>query len=533
MSQTRLILVGGFLGAGKTTLLAQATYRLSKRGLKVGLVTNDQAEDLVDTEFLEEKGMSVQEVSGGCFCCRFGCLLSASDLLVEESESDILLAEPVGSCTDISATVLQPLKQFYARRFSVAPFSVLADPIRLTQSLGQGARADDPLPKEVSYILRKQLEEADLIVLNKADLLGRDQIADIRRLLEAEFPHAPIFEMSALTGEGVDDWLDAVMGEAPGGTRIASVDYDIYASGEARLGWLNGSVRLRGDEKDWPDFACRLLRSMQERLRRPSAEIAHVKLVMATAGGSIFANVTSSEAEPSVRGSLTGSPDDVLLTLNARVATDPVRLREVVTECLESCCGDEIRSEVIEMQSFSPGRPQPVHRFAELAGSGEVIPKGRLKTVVTAVLLAFVALSLGVFVVGEIRSAGGGKATPTGRAGLLANGVTVCLFHPVESCPSCKRIKKWTTETIQSAFGEDLKSGRLAVRSFAYNDPANRSFAAEYEVFTTSVVVIQSRDGRTQRWKYLDGVMMLQSAEREEEFRQYIRDEVAPFLEGR
>ena len=47
-----LVLVGGFLGAGKTSLLFEMAKRLNKQGKKVGLITNDQASELVDTSFL-------------------------------------------------------------------------------------------------------------------------------------------------------------------------------------------------------------------------------------------------------------------------------------------------------------------------------------------------------------------------------------------------------------------------------------------------------------------------------------------------
>ena len=53
MKQTRLILVGGFLGAGKTTLLWETAVRLMNKGLRVGLITNDQAPELVDSELLK------------------------------------------------------------------------------------------------------------------------------------------------------------------------------------------------------------------------------------------------------------------------------------------------------------------------------------------------------------------------------------------------------------------------------------------------------------------------------------------------
>ena len=78
---TRLLLVGGFLGAGKTTLLLKAAQYLTNQGYRVGIVTNDQAEDLVDTAMVRQYDIPVMEVAGGCFCCRFPDLLASVESL--------------------------------------------------------------------------------------------------------------------------------------------------------------------------------------------------------------------------------------------------------------------------------------------------------------------------------------------------------------------------------------------------------------------------------------------------------------------
>ena len=72
---TRIAIVGGFLGAGKTTLILQAVRKLAEQGYRVGLVTNDQGEDLVDTALAAQATIPVTEVAGGCFCCRFPFLV--------------------------------------------------------------------------------------------------------------------------------------------------------------------------------------------------------------------------------------------------------------------------------------------------------------------------------------------------------------------------------------------------------------------------------------------------------------------------
>ncbi len=91
MVATKVILVGGFLGAGKTTLLARAAAHLSRQGQRVGLVANDQATDLVDTELLKETGAQVEEVAGGCFCCRFPNMIAAMQRLAEQGHADVLI----------------------------------------------------------------------------------------------------------------------------------------------------------------------------------------------------------------------------------------------------------------------------------------------------------------------------------------------------------------------------------------------------------------------------------------------------------
>ena len=215
MATTKVILVGGFLGAGKTTLLAQAAERLARQGKRVGLVANDQAADLVDTELLKDAGSRVEEVAGGCFCCRFPDMISAMERLVREAKADVLIGEPVGSCTDLSATVMQPLKKLHGHQFDVAPFSVLVDgnQVRVLARLRKAAEQESQsarFPDNVLYIYEKQLEEADLIVLNKADLLSAAELADLKASLAERFPETPLLTMSAMTGDGVDAWLDFV-----------------------------------------------------------------------------------------------------------------------------------------------------------------------------------------------------------------------------------------------------------------------------------------------------------------------------------
>ena len=81
--KSRYIMIGGFLGAGKTTSVARLAERLTKQGLRVGLITNDQGTELVDTAMLRSHGFATEEISGGCFCCRFNSLVDAAKKLFD------------------------------------------------------------------------------------------------------------------------------------------------------------------------------------------------------------------------------------------------------------------------------------------------------------------------------------------------------------------------------------------------------------------------------------------------------------------
>ena len=76
--KAQYFMIGGFLGAGKTTAVAALAQYLAKAGLRVGLITNDQGSELVDTSMLRARGFATEEIPGGCFCCRFNSLVDAA-----------------------------------------------------------------------------------------------------------------------------------------------------------------------------------------------------------------------------------------------------------------------------------------------------------------------------------------------------------------------------------------------------------------------------------------------------------------------
>jgi G3E family GTPase len=353
---TRLIIAGGFLGAGKTTLLLQATQILSERGYRVGLVTNDQGQDLVDTALAARRNIPVTEVAGGCFCCRFPDLIKALRHLQKTIEPDIILAEPVGSCTDLVATIIRPLALYYAGQFQIAPLTILLD---------AGRNAAD-FPATVNYLYQKQLAEAEIIALNKSDLLDPSQRQQKLREIETTYPEIRHLGVSARTGEGLTEWLELCLNQNSQAAQPLELDYGQYAEAEAGLGWLNAKGAMMAGQ---PFAATRwltiLLAYLEENFAQRAALIAHIKVNLKTPSATLKASLTQL-GQPISWDLQAGEveTDRAQFILNARVNTDPRTLEQMVRQALEATKPQpDIRYDFTHFECFSPLPPKPTHRL--------------------------------------------------------------------------------------------------------------------------------------------------------------------------
>lgn len=352
---TRIAIIGGFLGTGKTTLVNLLSERLTASGKTVALVTNDQGDALVDTQYGKGNGYEVIEVLRGCFCCRFPDLLNGMRELVTKVKPDIIITEPVGSCTDLQATVVAPLRVVHPNEFKVAPLMVLVDSSALSEDEIEGKTLG-------GYLRKHQISEAEHIVLSKVDLISSDKVQEVIEAVAQLNPKAKVIPYSAITGEGLDRIVSIVDSELKSGGGPVDVDYDIYARAEAELGWYNGRLSFKGDRVDSYDLGTRVLRGLAESYGQQ--DIAHAK-VMVKADGSamkmsmIYGNLTVDWVKRSRYTS-----GDVEVLINARIVSTPEDLRASVRKAVEKAMGDmELKDYALNDECFSPGRPDPTYRM--------------------------------------------------------------------------------------------------------------------------------------------------------------------------
>ncbi len=345
-----LVLVGGFLGAGKTTLILRAARLLESRGLRCGVVTNDQDSALVDTLYAEAQQLGTREVAGGCFCCRFSDLVDAAEAL-RAYGPDVIFAEPVGSCVDLAATVVQPLQASWGDRYRVAPLTVLVDP-EMALRVVRGQAGDD-----VSYLFRNQAAEADLLCLSKTD----------RYPGHVELSLTVDYRLSAVTGAGIAEWLQELLNpKRVVGARLLDVDYARYASAEAALVWLNLHAEIKLDRLATPAaMAGSLLDDLDRRLTEGGIAIAHLKVFDRAASGAVKASICANSDEPMPEGDLAASPDRRHeLVVNLRAVGEPESLEAVVRDALAAVEGEIA---VGHLRSFRPPPPVPQQRVTPRA----------------------------------------------------------------------------------------------------------------------------------------------------------------------
>ena len=351
----RMAIVGGFLGSGKTTLINGIAKELKAQGKSVGLVMNDQGEALVDTQYCEANGFQVAEVLRGCFCCKFNDLITGTRGLVGRVKPDYVIAEPVGSCTDLQATVVAPLKSIYAKEISVAPLMVLVDSSRISE--------DEMLGESLGgYLRHHQIAEADVVVLSKTDMISTSRLREIVEEVGKINAEAEVIPYSSLDGSGFKQIMKVITSEREPTHRPVDIDYDKYAAAEAELGWYNGQFTLKADHLDTYDLATRILRELASKYH--PQDVAHAKVsVRSPHNQAKISMVYSNLIVDSVLGSRYSAGETTVL-LNARIVSSPEELSKNMRESVKYTLR-EMKLATVEIKDdcFAPGRPNPTYRM--------------------------------------------------------------------------------------------------------------------------------------------------------------------------
>ncbi|MEY2952055.1 MAG: hypothetical protein RLZZ401_142, partial [Pseudomonadota bacterium] len=173
--------IGGYLGAGKTSLI---NHLLRHAGQRIAVLVNDFGDLDIDADLIEGQDGSVISLAGGCVCCSFGSDLVGSliELTQRAPPPQLLLIETSGVA----------LPAAVARSARLAPGIELRAVVVVADAACLRERAADPY---VGDTVRQQLQDADLLLLNKCDLASAGQVQALRDWLAGQVPQTPVLAL--------------------------------------------------------------------------------------------------------------------------------------------------------------------------------------------------------------------------------------------------------------------------------------------------------------------------------------------------
>lgn len=357
----KLVLIGGFLGSGKTTAIVNASAQLMGNAKKVAVITNDQGDQQVDTALVNSLELPSGEVINGCFCCNFNQLDKHIDRLRDSFEPHYLFAESAGSCMDLIATVAKPIAAHKPGLLVV--ISVFADAELILSFLENRSSF---INDSIRYIYHNQLQEADLLIVNKTDLVRPDDLEKIRHFIGRQHSNKIVLYHSSMNPGDISKWIQAIDQFTDAGQRKPlELDYDLYAEGEASLAWLDRQIVLSSASSNAVFICEKLIGSLFNSIQQQRLPIGHLKFFIGSDCESRKVSFTSGATSGNIKLDLKEC-HSLSVLINARIQADPAQLAALIDKIVLLCqqtygCAIVTKSSA----AFSPGYPAPTHRYVD------------------------------------------------------------------------------------------------------------------------------------------------------------------------
>jgi G3E family GTPase len=195
--------IAGFLGCGKTTLLLKLSRLiLGDNERKVALVVNEIGEIPVDGKIMEESGMQVKDIGGGCICCEVASSFAKTlTLLYKSYKPDHILVEPTGVAVPHQVKLAASMAGRDAK-ISMGPAIVLFDATRPAELLDMDM---------LGTLVTTQIKDADIIAISKVDAVDSAAVSDSAERIRKYNSKADIVNLSSFDDLGIDELAQRII----------------------------------------------------------------------------------------------------------------------------------------------------------------------------------------------------------------------------------------------------------------------------------------------------------------------------------
>lgn len=285
----KVIIIGGFLGSGKTTTLLSLGRHMVEKGHRVAIIVNEIGEVGVDGETLSGSGLIAKELTSGCICCTLRISMEYTlQTLEEEYDPDVLIIEPTGIALPLQ--IKEHVALMGLPDLSFAPVVTIVDASRFDVELSQ-------VPKFITT----QIEEAEVLCVNKIDLVDRETLVSVTGRLMDLNPDALIVEFSARRADAqFMRFIDLLAGEGTArhaGENRNSIELSQVSSYSGKY-----SIDTHGlDRNDVAAMILKVLEEVKEKIELINpAFIGHVKISLSLGKDLVKGSLTSSQGQPLV-----------------------------------------------------------------------------------------------------------------------------------------------------------------------------------------------------------------------------------------
>ena len=338
----RYAVVGGYLGAGKTTSLIAFSQYLRMTGRRPAILVNDLgAKNLVDgTVTARAEVCPAMEITGDCICYQTENLVDKLRRFRDADSAEMIFSDIPGCGIGGLDHVYHKLDQEYRGEFRLSPFTAIADPERLRMIMPE--KADIHLPEEMRYLFEAQLKEAEVIILNKIDLLTPEERKRFRAFLETTYPHAKVFLMSAKTGENVGVCAEYLM-EQDSCLPVKDIGYGgpEFMAAELTMSWYNSQLYFKAAQPlDGNALIEDIMERVRVRLREAGRNVPHLKILAMPAAETAVpehakASLTGIDHLVEFERRLPEIYDGIVLVINARAVCESEKLSEILQDAAE------------------------------------------------------------------------------------------------------------------------------------------------------------------------------------------------------